>query len=312
MEIKPVPRVNLGRYRGMPWSSFDWDEWKKSLPTEFLEKKTQKQVQSVPKAAKYDKDWNDREVAKDRKSHEEYDSKGWDHIYLNKGEFEQIGDLVHDDIKALNRWDISEVALKRLAFHFLELTYYFTVISSNMLHLRIWMDIPEDNDGTWDVECDLKFAGTHLTLRYPKDGDRSLYEYLGSKDETGRKQFETFGMMFMTLNYFLLHYGELAFQVKEITCKKPSKKKVNSATDKDRKVRLIKAYTLKRGWKNKVERKKAEIKCLAWGVRGHYRHYKNGRTIYIAPFVKGKEREKYTGKEYILLPKNRAEGELSE
>ena len=32
--------------------------------------------------------------------------------------------------------------------------------------------------------------------------------------------------------------------------------------------------------------------CEAWGVRGHYRHYKNGKVIFIKPYVKGSGRLK--------------------
>lgn len=34
--------------------------------------------------------------------------------------------------------------------------------------------------------------------------------------------------------------------------------------------------------------------CEAWGVRGHYRHYKNGKTVFIAPYIKGSGRMKKT------------------
>lgn len=302
MTMKPFPST-LPRYYGDAQS---WDEWTKSLPSKFLAKKSEKPA--APEPVLHDRHWAEREAEKDRKSHEEYDARGWDHIHLTKDEFGEISSLVKDDLKALNRWDISEVALKRVAFHFEGYIHYFTVVSSNMLHLRSWIDIPEDKDGTWSHECDLQFAKGYIKLRFPKDGNADIYEYLTSKDENGRQQFETMGMVFMTLNYFMLHYGEIAFNVKEVVCKKPSKKRTTQAADKDRAVRLAKSYTLKRGWKNKVERKKAEIKCLAWGVRGHYRHYKNGRTVYIAPFVKGKDRDKYVGKEYILLPKDKTEG----
>lgn len=43
------------------------------------------------------------------------------------------------------------------------------------------------------------------------------------------------------------------------------------------------------------------IKCPAWGVRGHPRHLKSGRVIYIKPYKKGKQRNDpnvYVGKEY--------------
>lgn len=43
------------------------------------------------------------------------------------------------------------------------------------------------------------------------------------------------------------------------------------------------------------------IKCPAWGVRGHKRHYKNGMVVYIKPYIKGKYRHdgtKYVAKTY--------------
>jgi len=46
------------------------------------------------------------------------------------------------------------------------------------------------------------------------------------------------------------------------------------------------------------------IKCPAWGVSGHYRHLKDGRVIWIKPYVKGKERNNpaaYSKKTYQIL-----------
>lgn len=44
------------------------------------------------------------------------------------------------------------------------------------------------------------------------------------------------------------------------------------------------------------------IKCLCWGVRGHERHLKNGRVVWVKPYRKGKQRNNenaYKPKEYI-------------
>ena len=41
--------------------------------------------------------------------------------------------------------------------------------------------------------------------------------------------------------------------------------------------------------------------CPAWGVMGHYRHYKDGKVVWIKPYTKGKMRDvldKYEDKEY--------------
>lgn len=46
-----------------------------------------------------------------------------------------------------------------------------------------------------------------------------------------------------------------------------------------------------------------EITCPVWTVRGHMRHYKSGKTVYVAPYRKGKERDSasaVSGKEYVL------------
>lgn len=47
-----------------------------------------------------------------------------------------------------------------------------------------------------------------------------------------------------------------------------------------------------------------EYTCPVWEVRGHVRHYRSGKTVYIAPYRKGKERDNPTaptGKEYVLV-----------
>lgn len=42
--------------------------------------------------------------------------------------------------------------------------------------------------------------------------------------------------------------------------------------------------------------------CECWGVRGHYRHYKNGKTVFIKPYEKGKKRNQgnYIEKRYVV------------
>lgn len=49
-----------------------------------------------------------------------------------------------------------------------------------------------------------------------------------------------------------------------------------------------------------IRRGKMVRRTDCWGVRGHYRHYKNGRVVYIAPFEKGVNRNtgRRKGREY--------------
>ena len=45
-----------------------------------------------------------------------------------------------------------------------------------------------------------------------------------------------------------------------------------------------------------------ERHCPVWPVRGHYRHYRSGKTVYIAPHVRGPERDTRPcpGREYAI------------
>ena len=45
-----------------------------------------------------------------------------------------------------------------------------------------------------------------------------------------------------------------------------------------------------------------KINCPCWSVRGHYRHYKSGKVVFVKNYKKGKQREvkEPKGKEYVL------------
>lgn len=43
----------------------------------------------------------------------------------------------------------------------------------------------------------------------------------------------------------------------------------------------------------KIRSKQIHRVCTLWTVSGHIRHYKNGKTVYIKPYLKGKNRKAY-------------------
>lgn len=60
--------------------------------------------------------------------------------------------------------------------------------------------------------------------------------------------------------------------------------------------RLNKVYTIKGRYAPSTGATARMRHCEAWEVVGHYRHYKNGKVVYIAPFCKGKNKAKIKGK----------------
>lgn len=76
---------------------------------------------------------------------------------------------------------------------------------------------------------------------------------------------------------------------------KQNKRKPNNNKKEYGLLDCIKIYQKKEGI-----RKKYEITCESWEVRGYFRHYKNGKTIWVKPFKKGKNKNNNTTNEYKL------------
>ena len=110
---------------------------------------------------------------------------------------------------------------------------------------------------------------------------------------------------FMIINTYILSDPEKMVDVEEKEVKEHETHEglhpVEKKQKKRGKVRLVRSYRLKKRWKTVMKRRIQQITCPAWGVRGHYRHYKNGKTVFIQPYVKGKKRDEYRGKIYELM-----------
>lgn len=68
-----------------------------------------------------------------------------------------------------------------------------------------------------------------------------------------------------------------------------------------RKIKIVKVDKLQ-------SRKKGWTYSHSFQVHGHYRHYKNGKTIFINPFIKGKNKE-FKSQQIILSPKGGAKND---
>lgn len=59
-----------------------------------------------------------------------------------------------------------------------------------------------------------------------------------------------------------------------------------------------KLFDVIRKYSKHINHNKHHYSCEAWEVKGHFRHYKNGKTVWVKPFTKGKGKVKE--KEYKL------------
>lgn len=241
-------------------------------------------------------------IKHDLEAKKKYDLKGWDRVELDEQTVKDINIVIRDTFNS-HGYDMRHVAVKKLAVTFKDEIYYFSAVSTNLLHIRIWDNYPSVQ--SFCADFDVKVESNELKLANTQKCTDDMIDFLKqAPDGSGVRNFETAALMYLSLNEFMLHYKDVAFNIREIECKQPSKKTEYKKNSGPNVVRLVRQYKLKKNWKAKVERRKAEIQCKAWGVRGHFRHYKNGKVIFVEAYVKGKDREQYQGKVYELLPRH--------
>lgn len=86
----------------------------------------------------------------------------------------------------------------------------------------------------------------------------------------------------------------------EIQVEVPKTIKKNGKYKEVRSSVMVKRYQLN---DKELPNRHNNITCPCWGVAGHYRHYKNGKVVFIASYRKGKKRndpEAYSPKEYAI------------
>ncbi|MBQ9251592.1 MAG: hypothetical protein IJ188_03030 [Clostridia bacterium] len=240
-------------------------------------------------------------------------TKGFDTITMNQKQFAKMQELLEQTSFETSQWNYDELPLRKFCFrlvqdHTMVYTYHAfedglvisvdaeDVLTENVSFIAKIKVLDQPGENGEYAEVTFKPDST-MTARAQAYMDQPAGE--GAEMTNAEWCVHTF----IGLTYFLLHFGDVSMDVEEKIAKEPTKEKGRGAKQKaPPKVRLFKSYTLKKNWVSRVNRKKAEITCPAWGVRGHYRHYRNGKTVFVQAYVKGRDRANYAGKEYELLP----------
>lgn len=93
------------------------------------------------------------------------------------------------------------------------------------------------------------------------------------------------------VTHFLLKYGPDNFDVEErVVERKPIHAKQVKKARKAPMVRTYKTYTLVKEF-DFTDRNPIVRQCRLWLVRGHDRHYKDGKVVHIDPYYKGVDRD---------------------
>lgn len=105
---------------------------------------------------------------------------------------------------------------------------------------------------------------------------------------------------FWGLMLYSVYYREEVERTKVVT--RVEKKRKNGAARKggNRRMLTVRKYTVSEELLPELPvKRKYEKHTESWGVRGHYRTLRSGKTVWVRPFVKGNA-EKRSDKEYVV------------
>lgn len=204
-------------------------------------------------------------------------------------------ELSDEDIRSITE-DLYMIKYRNAIFH------HCYTLAGDHLEIRTLVEM----NGVVEEAFVLTIDAVHLTLR--KATGKASEMVTTKIHNRFLKYWEWLLLCFMLINtYILSDPGKTTeVEIKEVPIKKlPDGMQRNRPPRKGpNKVRLVRSYRLKKNWKTAVKKRVQQIKCEAWGVRGHFRHYKDGRVVFVHPYVKGKKRDEYKGKIYELFPKS--------
>lgn len=127
------------------------------------------------------------------------------------------------------------------------------------------------------------------------------YNVYCNKDENKYLEIghELGGIVLRTMLYIMNAPRERTERPK--TSKDQTRKKSESKTNRENKIYLLDEivdYVNENGLT--VDKSSNHtITCPCWGVRGHYRHYKNGNVVFVKSYEKGKEKGKTKPKDKV-------------
>lgn len=158
-----------------------------------------------------------------------------------------------------------------------------------------------------------EFYETHTSVRLYLEQRNELYDKVNKdkkrikKEKENKldfndiKEYKDFANIIdlMTPMQFMYYAIEKAMNREYIEMENTQKRyKPISQRGKSSKRKEYKLFDVIRKYNQHINHNRHFITCEKWEVKGHFRHYKNGKVVYVKPYEKGKGRKK--DREYVL------------
>lgn len=133
----------------------------------------------------------------------------------------------------------------------------------------------------------------YLEFKWKRDGKGTRFdsdvELLYDTEKLKLEVDLYYGILIGCVSYIMLQERDIIYKDRQSKEVKPEKKK--SIREKHQETLYLLNDIIKYNGEVKAAAKHHNITCDSWNVKGHYRHYKSGKVVFIAEYKKGKNRE---------------------
>jgi len=217
--------------------------------------------------------------------------------------------LNYSDSAMLANWNASEEWVNSLSDIDEHLKKYGFLFSEFRLYLGDDLLIKVENDkDVFNIKCiDLKeHVGEKFILsffEYYEMINDEIERRLNKKEDLEDLKYKKI-MKVLLLFDFVNYVVYKAMNQETILIEETKRKYTNSSGKRNSASKKDVVYSLTdciRKYAKHINHCKHVFTCEHWEVRGHYRHYKSGKVVYVEPFEKGKNKDtKLKDKIYTL------------
>lgn len=189
----------------------------------------------------------------------------------------------------VNGFVFNEFTLVWTGFYIYKVKITDTDDKGHIFHIkRIW----EMNDGTHkhnEIDFELHEYLDNIGTAMKKLKGRSVQSMMVNRDLME----ETWAADVLPVIMFMMYvlHKSINREIVEIETTTKKYKPLEQRKYNPPKNKTYKLIDVVRKYERHINKNKRHITCDYWEVKGHFRHLKNGKTIYVKPYSKGKNKD---------------------
>ena len=206
--------------------------------------------------------------------------------------------------------EIDEELKNNVIQNFIYDSFTMVVTKNEYSNIALIFDIATNQGNPNDCSCRVTMLNestgnyeiaTEFNWLITEEKIETRYRYEKDNDIFGDVSCDWADYLYSVMSYIMTTPREKVTKSMKKTIDLNKRKENKKADYKENKIYLLNEiveYVNENGLTDKPAGTR-EIQCTCWTVRGHYRHYKGGKVVFVKNYIKGKDRENLMPKDKI-------------